>query len=117
MGGQGQLEAAAEGEGGDGGDGGDWEGGEGGEGAAEGVEEGGCAAGEVLVSVVDAFGFLGGRGEEDIRGLLVLGKRLALFEVGAGAKGRVDGRREDQGACWALLVGACHAAEALVPGR
>ena len=45
MGGQGQLEAAAEGEGGDGGDGGDWEGGEGGEGAAEGVEEGGCAAG------------------------------------------------------------------------
>ena len=69
------------------------------------------------VSAVDAFGFLGGRGEEDIRGLLVLGKRLALFEVGAGAKRGVDGRREDQGACWALFVGACHAAEALVPGR
>ena len=36
VGGQGELEAAAEGEGGDGRDGGDGEGGEGGEGCAEG---------------------------------------------------------------------------------
>lgn len=43
VGGQGELETAAEGEGGDGGDGGNGEGGEGGEGRAEGQEECGCS--------------------------------------------------------------------------